>query len=241
MIFQNYHPVDVSLDFCFSHEILWLKTRTSKRLTKITTQLATVMCHPLISERHRRPFLCCSWGKMLVLPPQCLLCFIKKKKNKVSLNQELSCFLMSRLILTCQSWRIKNPEEPSGMVVKVRISVSAGDVLKEDGMAILLVHIIHPFYLELAVASQGKAFWGSDSGTSSRSDPLGTSLKREHTLFSLPGRLFAPTPCKDERCVGFCALVSAAVRGQSSRRSRSQQMSLRLFLSPSSFHWLLSM
>lgn len=44
------------------------------------------------------------------------------------------------------------------MVVKVRISVSAGDVLKEDGMAILLVHIIHPFYLELAVASQGKAF-----------------------------------------------------------------------------------
>lgn len=52
----------------------------------------------------------------------------------------------------------KNPEEPSGMVAKVRIGVSAGDVLKEDGMAILLVHIIQPLYLELAVASQGKAF-----------------------------------------------------------------------------------
>lgn len=91
-----------------------------------------------------------------MLPLQCLLCFIKKKKKKKGFSQP-GVVVFSNVMSDIDMPEPKN-KKPSGMVVKVRISVSAGDVLKEDGLAILLVHIIHPLYLELAVASQGKAF-----------------------------------------------------------------------------------
>lgn len=240
MIFQNYHPVG----FLFFTWNSMIKNKNIKEIhiNHYSTCNSNVPSSPQWEAETSVSLLLLSWNPLLATA---MLALLYKIKNKVSLNQELSCFPMSCLILTCESRRNKkkktNPEEPGGYGREsegLRLSVSVQVTYwRKTARPSMLVHI----YTLYIWSWLWKASWGSDSGTSSRSDPLGTSLKREHALCSLPGRLFAPTPCKDERRVGFCVLVSAAVRGQSSRRSGSQQMSLHLFLSPSSFHWLLSM